>query len=139
MVKLGFLVKTNSNFSKKSMWQSFILLIGSARTYSAAIACAVTGLIITRLAEGGIYKYLIPHTLDDGFIAHKVDFLKSMPYLFIGIFFAIGLGEFLSKYFMGYVSRSVVRDYRQQMLAHLLKVPMAYYKKQIQVDPLERE
>jgi len=111
------------------MLRAFWQLINSAKTYSTAIFCAITGLVITRVAEGCIYKYLIPNTLDDGFIDQKVDFLKTMPFMFMGIFFAIGTGEFMSKYFMGYVSRSVVRDYRQQMLAHLLQLPMLYYKK----------
>lgn len=117
------------NHNKKSIWKSFGLLMYSARTYYVAIVCAVTGLIMTRIAEACIYKYLIPQTLDQGFIAHKADFLRHMPILFIGIFMAIGFGEFLSKYYMGVVGRSVVCDYRQQMLKHLLVVPMGYYKK----------
>jgi subfamily B ATP-binding cassette protein MsbA len=122
-------VQDNHKIDKKNLWRAFGQLMGSARLYYKALLCAIAGLIITRLAEGSIYKYLIPHTLDDGFIAKKADFLQHMPVLFIGIFAAIGLGEFLSKYWMGYVGRSVVRDYRQKMLNHLLVVPMAYYKK----------
>lgn len=114
---------------KKSVWQAFGQLMRSARVYRTALFCAITGLFVTRLAEASIYKYLIPHTLDDGFIARKAEFLNHMPALFIGIFAAIGIGEFFSKYCMGYVGRSVVRDYRQQMLIHLLDVPMSYYKK----------
>jgi subfamily B ATP-binding cassette protein MsbA len=114
---------------KRPFFNSFWQLMSSARAYSWVLVCAITGLFITRLAEGSIYKYLIPQTLDDGFIAHKAEFLQYMPAMFLGIFCAIGLGEFLSKYCMGYVGRSVVRDYRQQMLEHLLVVPMAYYKK----------
>lgn len=114
---------------KKSILVAFKQLMYSSKAYTRALLCAITGLIITRLAEASIYKYLIPHTLDDGFIGKKVAFLHHMPVLFIGIFCAMGLGEFLSKYYMGYVGRSVVRDYRQQMLEHLLVLPMAYYKK----------
>ncbi len=114
---------------KKSVWLAFGQLMYAARVYSIALGAAIIGLIITRVAEASIYKYLIPQTLDDGFIAQKPDFLQHMPVLFLGIFCTIGLGEFLSKYFMGYVGRSVVRDYRQQMLGHLLHVPMGYYKK----------
>ncbi len=114
---------------KNSVWRAFRQLMLSARVYTRALVFAIVGLLITRLAEASIYKYLIPHTLDDGFIAQKTEFLKNMPVLFIGIFMAIGVGEFLSKYCMGYVGRSVVRDYRQEMLEHLLRVPMAYYKK----------
>lgn len=110
-------------------WQAFWQLMFSARRYTPAIICAVAGLIVTRLAEALIYTHLIPQTLDNGFIAQQADFLKFMPIKFIGIFLAIGLGEFLSKYYMGYVGRSVVCDYRQQMLNHLLLIPMSYYKK----------
>lgn len=109
-------------------WHAFWQLMLSARKYAPAIICAITGLIVTRLAEASIYKYLIPQTLDEGFIARSADFLRHMPLLFIGIFSAIGLGEFLSKYYMGYVGRSVVCDYRQKMLNHLLVVPLHYYK-----------
>lgn len=114
--------------NKKSIWQAFWLLMYNARVYSVAILCAIAGLIMTRVAEACIYKYLIPQTLDEGFIAHKAEFLQHMPALFIGIFMAIGIGEFLSKYYMGFVGRSVVCDYRQQMLKHLLTVPIGYYK-----------
>ncbi len=110
-------------------WQAFWQLMFSARRYTPAIACAIAGLIVTRLAEALIYTHLIPQTLDDGFIAHQAEFLKYMPIKFIGIFLAVGLGEFLSKYYMGFVGRSVVCDYRQQMLNHLLLIPMSYYKK----------
>lgn len=122
-------MKNTIKTDKKNLLRAFVQLMYSAKIYTTALVCAITGLIITRLAEACIYKYLIPHTLDDGFIAHKAEFLQYMPVLFLGIFCAIGLGEFLSKYCMGYVGRSVVRDYRQQMLNHLLVVPMAYYKK----------
>jgi subfamily B ATP-binding cassette protein MsbA len=114
--------------NKKSIWQAFWLLMYNARVYYVAILCAIAGLVMTRVAEACIYKYLIPQTLDEGFIAHKAEFLQHMPALFIGIFMAIGIGEFLSKYYMGFVGRSVVCDYRQQMLKHLLTVPIGYYK-----------
>lgn len=113
---------------RTSTWRAFWQLMRSAQGYYVAIICAITGLIITRLAEALIYTHLIPQTLDEGFIAQQAEFLRYMPAKFIGIFLAVGIGEFLSKYYMGYVGRSVVCDYRQQMLNHLLQVPMNYYK-----------
>lgn len=109
-------------------WRAFWQLMYSARKYTPAVLCAIAGLIITRLAEALIYTHLIPHTVDDGFLAQHAGFLTQMPAQFIGIFLGIGLGEFLSKYYMGFVGRSVVCDYRQQMLNHMLYVPMSYYK-----------
>lgn len=117
------------NRKRTSTWRAFWQLMSSAKVYTVAIVCAIAGLLITRLAEALIYTHLIPETLDEGFIAQQRDFLQHMPAQFIGIFLAIGLGEFLSKYYMGYVGRSVVCDYRQKMLNHLLAVPMGYYKK----------
>lgn len=101
----------------------------SAKLYSLTISVAIFGLLIARFSDAAIYKYLIPHTLDDGFIARDSQFFQQMPYLFLGIFLCLGIGEFMSRYCMGYVARSVVRDYRQQMLKHLLQVPVEYYKK----------
>lgn len=118
----------STKHKKTGTWRAFWQLMHSARVYYVAIICAIAGLIITRLAEALIYTNLIPQTLDEGFIARQAEFLRYMPIKFIGIFLAIGLGEFLSKYYMGYVGRSVVCDYREQMLNHLLQVPMSYYK-----------
>lgn len=120
--------KNYFNRRGRGIWRAFWQLMFSARKYYAGILCAVAGLIVTRLAEASIYKFLIPQTLDEGLIAQQTEFFKHMPFMFIGIFIAIGFGEFLSKYYMGYVGRSVVCDYRQQMLNHLLSVPIAYYK-----------
>jgi len=103
-LNIRFKVEELKNFNKKSMLRAFWQLIYSAKKYSTALVCAITGLVITRLAEGSIYKYLIPHTLDDGFIDQKVDFLKTMPLLFMGIFFGMGLGEFVCFFFLGCVS-----------------------------------
>lgn len=122
-------MQKSKKYPSKAFFSAFWQLMSSAKAYTNVLICALTGLFLTRIAEGAIYKYLIPQTLDDGFISHKAEFLQYMPMLFMGIFCAIGLGEFLSKYCMGYVGRSVVRDYRQQMLRHLLVVPMSYYKK----------
>lgn len=114
--------------SKISVWRAFWQLMRTAKVYYLAIICAIAGLLITRVAEALIFTRLIPQTLDDGFIAQSADFLRLMPIKFIGIFLAIGIGEFLSKYYMGYVGRNVVCDYRQQMLRHLLLLPISYYK-----------
>lgn len=115
-------------FLKINIWHAFWQLMRAAKVYSFAIFFAIAGLLVTRLAESLIFTHLIPQTLDDGFIAQSAAFLKFMPIKFIGIFLAIGAGEFLSKYYMGYVARSVVCDYRKQMLNHLLLVPVSYYK-----------
>lgn len=101
----------------------------SAKLYSLTISVAIFGLLIARFSDAAIYKYLIPYTLDDGFISRDSQFFQKMPYLFLGIFLCLGIGEFMSRYCMGYVARSVVRDYRQLMLKHLLQVPVEYYKK----------
>lgn len=113
---------------KKPVLRAFMQLMYAARRYRLALFGAIAGLIMTRVAEGMVYKYVVPYTLDTGLIGHDPNFLSRMPAIFIGTFVTIGIGEFLAKYCMGFVGRSVVRDYRQQMLAHLLTVPMAYYK-----------
>lgn len=114
--------------TKQPMLKAFAQLMYNARRYSKALFCAIAGLIMTRAAEGAIYKFVLPYTVDSGLIEKDPTFLERLPLIIIGVFITIGCGEFLAKYFMGYVGRSVVRDYKQQMLAHLLKVPMSYYK-----------
>jgi len=102
-------------------------LLQSVKKYRGTLCLAIIGILLTRVAEGGIYKYLIPNVLDQGFIEHNLKFFTTMPWLIIGIFFVMGLGEFLAKFFMGFVARSVVRDYRIDILQHLLYLPMKFY------------
>ena len=115
---------------EKNVFKAFILLMNNAKPYAKALSFAIVGLLITRLSEGVIYKFLLPQTLDAGFIAKETQFLTYMPLFIVGVFISLGCGEFIAKFMMGYVGRSVVRDYRVQMLNHLLEVPVNYYQQQ---------
>ena len=114
--------------SSKNVFKAFALLMNSARAYVKYLVIAITGLLLTRLSEAAIYKFLIPQTVNYGLIDKDLHFMRQMPWMILIIFLCLGIGEFLSKFMMGLVGRGVVRDYRVSMLNHLLEVPVAYYK-----------
>ena len=113
----------------QSVWGKFFKVMLVASKYKYAILVSIVGVIIARLADGAIYKYLMPQLVDEGLVAKEANFLSLMPFLIIGIFLARGFGEFLSKYFMGYTGRCTVRDIRNKILNHFLLVPASFFIK----------
>jgi len=115
--------------NKVSLLQATKILASQLKNYKVYLSIAIFGIIIFMAAtKFGIYGYLIPRMLDEGFIAANPEFLRTMPYFIPLIFLGIGFGEFLSKFFMGLIGRSVVCDYRKAILQHLLVLPIDFYK-----------
>jgi subfamily B ATP-binding cassette protein MsbA len=113
---------------KVSLIKALQILFLQVKDYKFALAGALIGVILTIAAtKVGVYRYLLPELYDKGLIAQNHEFLKSLLFLIPLIFTTIGIGEFMSKYFMDYVARSVVCAHRIAILEHLLLVPVNYF------------
>jgi subfamily B ATP-binding cassette protein MsbA len=89
----------------------------------------VLGIVCTGLAsavDAGL-TWLIKPIINQGLIARDPLFIRILPLAIIGIFIVRGLLVFLSSYYIQNVGRSVVRDLRQQIFAHLLRLPASFY------------
>ena len=96
--------------------------------YRYAFMLAILGNILYGIVDASLIKLLEP-LLNEGFVSHNSRFLRWFPVLIIGIFIIRGLATFCSTFFMGWVGRHVVMNFRQAMFAHLLKLPTAFYDK----------
>lgn len=71
--------------------------------------------------------YLFKPVLNEGFIAHNLVYLHLLPFLVLGIFFALGIMNIISSYFMALVSNGVIMDFRQEIFAKYMKLPAVFF------------
>lgn len=112
---------------KKSSILIYFRLFKSVKLYKFSIFISIFGLFILALSDGFFYKYLLPHMINDGFLNKNFQFLFLAPFFVIFIFFIRGIATFLTGYFMAYVGRSVVRDFRKKILYHIMHLPASFY------------
>ena len=101
-------------------------LLTHVKPYWGAFMLAMVGNILYGLIDAGLMKLLEP-LLDKGFGAHDEQFLRWMPIIVVGIFVIRGIACFLSTYYMGWVARQVVMQFRQKMFQHLLTLKTEFF------------
>lgn len=94
--------------------------------YRYAFILAILGNILYGVVDASLIKLLQP-LLDKGFVDHDMEFIAYIPIIVIGIFIIRGGATFMSTFFMGWVGRHVVMQFRQKMFNHLLHLPTSYY------------
>lgn len=105
--------------------------------YRYAFMLAIVGNILYGIVDAGLSKLLEP-LLDKGFVEHNEVFIRWIPYIVIGIFLIRGVATFLSTFFMGWVGRNVVMNFRQEMFQHLLKLPTSYFDRNTSGEVLSK-
>ncbi len=101
-------------------------LLKAALPYWWAIVLAVLGNSLLAASDSLITYYFKP-LIEKGFIERDELFIRWIPIVVITFFVARGVAYFAASYFMAWVGRGVVRDFRQKMIAHLMNLPAHYY------------
>ncbi len=73
------------------------------------------------------FVYFLKPLLNKGLIAKNRDFLKVAPFLVMAIFMFRGVASFVSNYSIASASRSVIMCLRQDLFAHLQRLPARFY------------
>jgi len=73
------------------------------------------------------FVYFLQPLLNHGLVAKDHHFLKLAPFLVMGVFILRGIASFLSDYFIASASRSVIMQLRQDLFAHLQRLPARFY------------
>lgn len=113
---------------KQTSIQIYKRLLKAAVPYWWAFALGVIGNILIATSDGLITYYFKP-LIEKGFIERDELFIQWIPIVIITFFIARGVAYFMSSYFMTWVGRSVVRDFRRKMVNHLMCLPAAFYDK----------
>lgn len=101
-------------------------LLRYAWPYLFAILLGMLGTVVASGTDAG-FAYVLKPLLDKGFIARDPSFIRWLP---IGIFVAFlikGSASFMSDYFMALAGRNVVMRFRQDIFAHLLRLPSRFF------------
>lgn len=70
---------------------------------------------------------LMKPLLDESFVEKNYTASAWIPFAVIGLFILRGVSHFCATYGMAYVGRGVIRDLRQDLFEHLLRLPVAFY------------
>jgi subfamily B ATP-binding cassette protein MsbA len=90
-------------------------------------------LIIAMLASmlySGIdswFVYFLKPLLNKGLVQKDQEFLAYAPFLVLGVFMMRGVASFFSNYNIALASRSVIMRLRQDLFAHLQRLPARFY------------
>jgi subfamily B ATP-binding cassette protein MsbA len=114
--------------SKARPIDTYKRLVSYLRFYKGWFALGTLGAVIYAAATG-LLMQLTKQFLDGSFIQNDRRMLAWAPLGLIGIFVVRGIGEFTQAYFMGQVSRRVIKQMRTQMFDSYLRLPIGYYDK----------
>lgn len=125
---------TQPAYSSRAVYRR---LLSYVWPYRYAFVLAMLGNILYGGVDAGMIKLLEP-LLNEGFVNHNKTFIQWIPFAIIGIFIIRGVATFLSTFFMGWVGRNVVMNFRQEMFVHLLKLPTSYFDKTTSGETLSK-
>ena len=117
---------TLSEFATSSAFKIYKRLLVAALPYWWAFVLGCIGSALMAASDGVIAYYFEP-LIEKGFVARDESFVYWIPFMIIGFFMARGGAYFLSSYFMAWVGRSVVRDFRCKMVSHLMRLPISFF------------
>lgn len=101
-------------------------LLGYAKKYWQGILFGILGTVLMSGIDSSLMAMIKP-LLDKGFIAHDKHFIHWLPLIIILAFIIRGGANFISNYYMAWAGRNVVMRFRQEIFAHLMKLPASFY------------
>ncbi|MCF6767698.1 lipid A export permease/ATP-binding protein MsbA [Thiotrichales bacterium 19S11-10] len=116
---------------KPSGWVLYRRLLSDVRSMMILLVISVVGSIIYS-ASDSLSIYMLKPILDQwpkGGVDATNTIFQYLPIIIIGILFARGVGSFLSSYFMGRLSASIVLSFRVKVFNKFLVLPASYYDK----------
>lgn len=96
------------------------------RRYWGALVIAC----IASMAYSGVdawFIYFLKPLLNEGLVQKNKHFLMLAPFLVMGVFVLRGVASFFSSYYIASASRNVIMCLRQDLFAHLQRLPAKFY------------
>ncbi|MHB1948819.1 MAG: lipid A export permease/ATP-binding protein MsbA [Gammaproteobacteria bacterium] len=113
----------------KHVENAFIIytrLFSYIRKYWIALVIAMLASIVYSGIDAWFVYFLKP-LLNKGLVGKDREFLRWAPILVLGVFIMRGLVSFVSNYNIALVSRNVIMRMRQDIFAHLQRLPASFY------------
>jgi len=107
-------------------YQHYRRLLSHAMVHWKIFVFAIIGMILVAGTDAALAAYMKP-LMDGGFIERDPEVIGWMPVVLIGIFVVRVFAMFISMYGMSWIGRKVIMDLRDNMFAHLMRLPKSYY------------
>lgn len=75
------------------------------------------------------FTYLLKPLLDHGFVDPDPSFIKIVPFIAIGLFVLRSIANLAGNYYMAWVGRNVVMQFRREIFQQLMRLPCSFYDK----------
>lgn len=115
-----------ANIKVSNAWHIYVRLFTYVRRYWFALLTA----LLASMVYAGIdswFVYFLEPLLNKGLIQKNHDFLKWAPFLVLTVFMMRGLASFFSSYNLASTSRNVITRLREEIFAHLQRLPASFY------------
>lgn len=106
--------------------QVYLRLFRYAWHYKYVFMVSILALVILA-ASNTAFLALIKQVTDEGFVKKTAGQAIFLPLMLIALMVARGLAGFISSYCMRVVARKVVEDFRKEMFARLMLLPVHYF------------
>ncbi len=107
-------------------FQVYSRLLKYVKRYWIAVVIAGVASMLYSGVDAWFIYFLKP-LLNKGLVAKNHHFLHYAPFLVLGVFLFRGVASFFSNYYMASASRGVIMCLRQDLFAHMQRLPARYY------------
>ena len=104
-------------------------LLGYARPHWGMFMIGVLGMLMYA-SVSTITAWFVKNFLNASFVEKNLTVLRYVPPGIILLFLLRGVGDYLSNYFPGWVSRQMIKTMRADLFAHYMRLPTAWYERE---------
>lgn len=103
-------------------------LLSYLKPYRLGFVAAIIGMIGYSAVDAAFIWSLQPF-IDRGIQEKDTDFLKLAPLIVILMFMLRGIFHFTATYCISWVGNQIVKDMRQQLFGHMMRLPVSFHDK----------
>lgn len=103
-------------------------LLAYLKPYRLGFVAAILGMVGYSIIDAGFIASVQPF-IDRGIQEKDTDFLKLAPLIVIIMFVLRGIFHFTATYCISWVGNQIVKDMRQQLFGHMMRLPVSYHDK----------
>lgn len=121
IVPVGFI-----NWGDATSWEIYRRLLTYTFSYWQRFALAIVGMVAYAAADSS-FMWLVKPLLDGSFVERDPETIRLMPLAILFLFILRGTGGFLTTYFMASVAQRVVRQMRNEVFEHYMRMPTRFF------------
>ncbi len=97
------------------------------KEYKKEFSLAIIGMIAIAAGTAGT-AHIIKPVMDDIFIKKDINMLYIVPFALVFLFALKGVGRYMQTYYTSYIGQDVIRKLRDNLLAHITRLDISFFK-----------